>query len=221
MSDLYHVLRRLPEVKAVVFDLDGTLHEGYLGIAIYRGLWKKPAMATKTVLGMLRGAQRALFVRSTDRAHRLKRLIESVNNWSKIPKPLAYVLAEARIRGKPIASGRKLLEAAQQAGKPVFLVTSGPDIGPIIYSRLYDIRDWLANPVIYEEGRVKDFQLLVRPRNISAKAAQLLAMHGLSIKDCMIVADNKYYLPLMRQAKVAVASPKAGRGIKRAAHYRL
>ncbi len=220
MSDLPLVLARLPEVKAVVFDLDGTLHEGYIATSIYRGLWKNPKKGIKATVGIMRGLQRAVFTRA-DRAHRLKRLLESVNSWTKIPKPIAFLLAETRIRTKPIQESRKILEAAQKGGKQIFLVTNGPDIGPLIYSRLYSIRDWIANPVLYETGMVKSFDLIVRPRNIAQKTAQLLALHDLKPRDCMVVADNKYYLPLMRKAKVSVASPKARRAVKKAAHYRL
>jgi len=220
VSDLPLVMERLRDVKAVVFDLDGTLHEGYIATSIYRGMLRRPVTGTKFTIGMLRGLPPAILTWQ-DRYHRIKRFLESVNRWAGISKSFAFMRAEARIRGKPIMPSRKLLAAAQRAGKPIFLVTSGPDIGPIIYSRMYDIRDWLANPVIYENGRIKDFEMMVHPRDMPKKAAQLLAIHGLSVKDCMVVADNKYYLPLLQKARIAVASPKAGRAMKKAAHYRL
>ena len=221
MSDLDDVLRRLPEVKAVVFDLDHTLHEGYITTSIYRGLFRrKPKIATKATFGIFRGAHAALFTRA-GKAERIKKLLDGINGIARIPKPLAFMLAEARIRTKPIKPARKILSAAQKAGIPVFLVTNGPDIGPIIYSRIYRIRDWLANPVIYDSQSIKSFDIVVRPRNVMKKVDQLLALHDFHPHDCMIVADNKYYAPLMQKAKIAVASPSASRAVRKVADYQL
>lgn len=221
MSDLENALARLPEVKAVVFDLDHTLHEGYIATSIYRGLFKrKPKIATKATFGMFRGAHAALFTRA-GKAERVKKLLDGINSLARIPKPLAFMLAEARIRTKPIKPTRKILSAAQKAGIPVFLVTNGPDIGPIIYSKIYRIRDWLANPVIYDSHSIKSFDLVVRPSNVARKVNQLLALHDIRPRDCMVVADNKYYVPLMRRAKVAVASPSASKAVRKIADYQL
>lgn len=220
MSDLDAAIGKLPEVKAIVFDLDHTLHRGYLAASIYRGILKKPKMATKATLGVFRGALPAIFT-LTGKAERVKKLLDAVSRWSKIPKPLAFMFAEARIRTRPVHESRKLLEAAQKANVPVFLMTNGPDIGPLIYSRIYNIRDWIANPVIYDGQSIRGFDLVVRPKNISQKVVRLLALHDLRPQDCMVVADNGYYLPLMRAAKFSVASPKAGGAVRKVADYRL
>lgn len=220
MSDLGLAIEKLPEVKAIIFDLDHTLHEGYIAASIYRGIMHKPKMATKATLGVFRGAIPALFTWA-GKAERVKKLIDSVSNWSKIPKPLAFMIVEARIRTKPVHESRKLLEAAQRSGVPVFLMTNGPDIGPLIYSRIYNIRDWIANPVVYDGQSIKGFDLVVRPKNISQKVTRLLAIHDLRPQDCMVVADNSYYLPLMEAAKFSVASPFAKGAMKRTADFRL
>ncbi len=220
MSDLAAAMERLPEVKAIVFDLDHTLHKGYIATSIYRGILHRPKMAAKATLGVFRGAIPALFTRA-GKAERVKRLLDSVSRWSRIPRPLAFMIAEARIRTGPVHESRKLLEAAQRENVPVFLMTNGPDIGPLIYSRIYSIRDWIANPVIYDGQAIRGFELVVRPGNISQKVTKLLALHDLRPQDCMIVADNSYYLPLMRAAKISVASPFANASIKKIADYRL
>jgi len=220
MSDLQDAIGKLPEVRAVVFDLDHTLHQGFIAASIYRGILHRPKMALKATMGIFRGAVPALFT-FAGKAERVKKLMEVVSRWSRIPKPLAFMIAEARIRTKPIYQSRRLLEAAQRSNVPVFLMTNGPDIGPLIYSKIYNIRDWIANPVIYDGQAIEGFDMVVRPRNISQKVKRLLALHDLRPQDCMVVADNSYYIPLMKEAKFAVASPLAKGSVRKICDYCL
>lgn len=223
----------LKNVSAVVSDLDRTLHRNTLGTTIGRTFLRRERLAGRALTFykniIFSGfANAPLIGPKWDRNHSnlkagcvklgLRTLFDALAK-SGATKAEIYRIAADHIATAAIPQTHELLKAAIANHKKIFLTTTGTDIGPNLYSKRYKVRAWIGNTVKYNKGRVVGCDVEFTGQNITSAIEKMLFHHGLRLSDCAVIADDKYYLPAMRKAAVAIASPAAGKAVRNAADF--
>jgi len=238
------IISAIQNVPAVVSDLDRTLHRSLLSTVIGKAYMRRERLAGRSAAFYrsmfsaafantpFLGSKWCLYNKQIPHADARTRSIAKAGGIKWGLRTLFDGLAKMgarradiyRIAGQHIATAaieptHRILREAIADHKRVFLTTTGPDIGPRLYSKKYKIAGWIANPVEYSKGRVSGCQVKVCSHNIVPAIEKMLFHHGLRLSDCAIIADDRYYIPAMRKAAVAIASPSASAVVKAAADF--
>lgn len=229
------VLSAIKDVKGMVFDLDRNLHRStitmVLGCEYLRrertagrafGFYKNiilSAIANAPLIGP-RWDHNHTGVKAGGIKWGTRILFDTLAKCGA-SKSDVYTIASKHIEKAAIPQTHALLKNAIINRKPVFLTTTGTDIGPTLYSKKYNVRAWLANRVDYKGEKITGCTIKVGAHNIASSIESMLNKHNIRLDECAIVADDRYYLPAMRKAAVSIASPLARKAVKRGADFCL
>ncbi|MBU5557696.1 MAG: hypothetical protein KQA33_01320 [Candidatus Aenigmarchaeota archaeon] len=232
MEKIISAIQGLP---AMVFDIDRTLHRSTVTVAIGRAFRQRERAAGRT-LNFYSKMFASAFANTPflgprwDHNHTglkaggikwgIRTLFDALAK-AGISKAEIYRMAAKHIAAAAIPQTHELLKAAIANRALIFLTTTGTEIGPILYSKKYNVTAWLGNPVQYEGNRVAGCQINIGPHNITSSIERMLQSYGLHLDECAIIADDNYYIPAMRKAAVSIASPLARRAVQANAAFCL
>ena len=232
MEEIQSALKNVP---AIIFDLDRTLHRNTLTMMIGLKFLRREREAGRALRFykniIFSGLANAPLIGPRwDRQHSslkagavklgLRTLFDALAK-SGATKTEIYAMASEHIAAGANPQTHELLKAAIANQKKIFLTTTGTDIGPNIYSKMYRVSAWIGNPVKYNGEKIAGCDIKFTGQNITSALEEMVSKQGLNLKDCAIVADDKYYLPAMRAAKLAIASPGAKRKVRAYAEFSI
>ncbi len=224
MSNLKNdiLIAHLDKAKALLLDGDGTIWKGSVSKGIGIGYLMRSAAALNvgSFKSLVRGAREISrrISNSSDPECLSKGLEElyallSRNNLGTKSEMMAFSVSY--INRHTIPEMRYLMHEVSRT-RPLFLITISGSTSSIAAKSALPLTDFVSNEDIFNDsGKLTGVNLIVRNGDDKvAKTHYLLKKYGLQIRDCAAFGDGEVDMPLLKAAKISVASPYAQDAVK-------
>lgn len=216
------LMHHLDTVKAMIFDGDGTVWKGSVSKGIGMGYLMQSAtgLDVRAFKSLVRGAvDISRKISKNEDPECLAKGLEELysilvkNNLGTQSEMMAFA---ASYLSKYTIPNMRYLMYAMSSARPLFLITISGSTSALAARNSLPFTDFVSNEDIFDiSGKLKGVNLIVRNgEDKAARAQAMLEKYDLNIRDCAAFGDGTVDLPMLKAAKISVASPYAEDAIK-------